>query len=384
MALAILVVGGCLALVVDSLWLKVAHRELQTAADAAVLGAAGELASDARLSADYDTQELATAVRQQAAHVAAGNTAGGQSVRIDSLVEGDVHLGKIVTDSNGLDVFLETDVQPTSVVLFAHCRRQYGNPVPLFFPQFTGQPAADLTCRAEASIDPHVVGVRPLDQANVPALPLAVMELHSDPRRLDTWAVQIEARRGRDQYRFNAETGEVELGSDGIPEIVLHSTERGSEEEEEKRGNVQLVDLGTGLRVMELDRQIHHGWNWRDLQEYGSEFRLDQGTVRLQGTERIEGPLVDDLRDMIGHSRIVLLYRAAGPAGADGLTHAEISRFAAGRIMDVRPSERTLELVLQPAVVATRTALTADSSATNTATNTNSPNPYLYRLSLTY
>lgn len=380
LAISLLVVGSCLALVLDSLWLKMARRELQTAADAAVLAAAGELASDELLKVDPDRELLALRARKVAANVAALNRAAGKQVFVDPLIGEDVRLGRITQHENGTAVFLETDQNPTAVVLLAHCGRAQGNPVSLFFPHLTGEPTGDVTCRAEASINNQVYGVRPLDNAPVPALPLAILESHSDPRRLETWALQIEARRGQDRYRFNAETGEVERGQDGIPEIVLHSTPPGSEEEEEQRGNVQIVDLGTNLQLQQVQRQITHGWSWRDLQDLGTELRLDQGPVQLRSSERIENTLNHSLQEMIGKSRIVLLYSATGPGGPNGVTSAEISRLVAGRIMDVKSGQQTLEMVLQPAVINTRLALVNEDPF---ASSTQFQNQYIRRLSLT-
>lgn len=382
MVIAILVTGSCLALVLDTLWLRMARAELQNTADAAALAAARELACDELLTNSPNTTALADRVRQSAANVAGHNTAAGRIVYVNPLEGTDVAIGHVVLPENsGSPVFLETDLAPRSVVVLAHCDRRSGNPVGLFFSNLTGQSTADLQARAEASVNNRLLGVRPLDKATVPALPLGILELHTDPRRTDTWMVQIEGRLGPDSYRFNSNTNEVEAGSDGLPEIELHSTLRGNEEEEEKRGNVQLIDLGTELKAAEVVRQIETGWRWQDLQRFGSEFRTDQGPVNLNSLERIEGAPVAALEKLVGQVRIVTLYHATGPGLQGGRTNASVQRLVAVRIMSVREQDSSLKMVVQPAVIATRTALVLESLAGDS-----SPleNPYIYRLSLTY
>ena len=143
---------------------------------------------------------------------------------------------------------------------------------------------------------------------------------------------------------------------------------------------MQIVDLGTNLQLQQVQRQITHGWSWRDLQDLGTELRLDQGPVQLRSSERIENTLNHSLQEMIGKSRIVLLYSATGPGGPNGVTSAEISRLVAGRIMDVKSGQQTLEMVLQPTVINTRLALVNEDPF---ASSTQFQNQYIRRLSLT-
>ena len=379
-AIAIIVVGTCLALVLDSLWLETASLELQHGCDAAALAAANEMVCDELLTPSANFEAIAARVRQQAANIAGHNTATGKPIIINPTPGTDVAIGRVVvTDKGGEPVFLETDSAPSSVVVLAHCDRRHGNPISLFFPHLTGHDTANIVARSEATVNNRVVGIRPLDDAPAPAMPLGILEIHSDPRRTDTWAVQIDGRQGQDNYKYNYEENKVELGSDGIPEIVLHSTLPGNEEEEEKRGNVQLVDVGTHLRTQELVRQIKQGWRWQDLQKYGSEFRLDKGPISLPSLEHIEGASVDALGDMLGKTRIVVLYRSTGRGLESGRTHAVVQRLVAVRVLHVRKNNSSLEMTVQPTVMATRTALADDTTGSALLAN-----PYIYRLSLTY
>lgn len=382
MAIAILVVGACVALVLDTLWIQNAHLELQQVADASALSAAGQLACDELLLPSTDSSAVADRVRQAAANLAAHSRVSGRYANISPLSGVDVHLGKIILpDDAGEPQFLEVESGATSVVVFAHCDSRHGNPIPLFFSHLTGKSQANAIARAEASVNNRLLGVRPLDNAPVPALPLGILEAHTDPRRTDTWIIQVEGHQGTDNYRFDADSNSVVSGSDGLPEIVLHSTLRGNEEEEEKRGNVQLLDFGTNLRKQEVLRQIQSGWRWQDLVDFGSEFRTDSGPVSLRSIERIEGSPVDALQSLVGQVRIVALYRATGPGLSGGSTRASVQRLVAVRIMSVRQQSTSLEMTVQPAVIATRTALVDESLVPQKSVI---PNPYIYRISLTY
>ncbi|MCB9951162.1 MAG: hypothetical protein H6824_09290 [Planctomycetaceae bacterium] len=126
-------------------------------------------------------------------------------------------------------------------------------------------------------------------------------------------------------------------------------------------------------------RQIKQGWRWQDLQKYGSEFRLDKGPISLPSLEHIEGASVDALGDMLGKTRIVVLYRSTGRGLESGRTHAVVQRLVAVRVLHVRKNNSSLEMTVQPTVMATRTALADDTTGSALLAN-----PYIYRLSLTY
>ncbi|MCB9951163.1 MAG: hypothetical protein H6824_09295 [Planctomycetaceae bacterium] len=212
-AIAIIVVGTCLALVLDSLWLETASLELQHGCDAAALAAANEMVCDELLTPSANSEAIAARVRQQAANIAGHNTATGKPIIINPTPGTDVAIGRVVvTDKGGEPVFLETDSAPSSVVVLAHCDRRHGNPISLFFPHLTGHDTANIVARSEATVNNRVVGIRPLDDAPAPAMPLGILEIHSDPRRTDTWAVQIDGRQGQDNYKYNYEEKKGRIG----------------------------------------------------------------------------------------------------------------------------------------------------------------------------
>src|SRR5687767_4202910 len=107
-AMALLAVGGAMALVFDRLWQDAAFLELRSAGEAAALAAANRLAVDDTLRKDADWTAICQAARTAASDFAARNSVGGRPVRLEANEEGDVELGREIDDSSGGKVFVRT------------------------------------------------------------------------------------------------------------------------------------------------------------------------------------------------------------------------------------------------------------------------------------
>lgn len=369
-AVGLLVAGGAVALVLDQLWLSTAHRELQTAANAAVLAAGQALANEDLLRSESAYSNRGDHVREVASHAALLNRAAGGSVVVSLEPGRDIRLGRPIVDSlTGQTTFIETDVRPSTVIVAAHRDRASGNPVSLFMPYLTGQPYGDAVARAEASIDNHIIAVRPLDHANVPAWPIAILE--SNGVEQDDWGTTIENRVGTDRLGWDPVQHLVTDQPDGLTEIVLRSGSL------QQPGNVLLIDLGTGLEDAPLKKQLQAGWSWRELQEFGSRFSFEQGPQQLIGSHDFQGMPIQELKNQIGQSRIVLLFDEQQGDQSTRLTTINTTRFVGIRLLQVSETGTGIELVVQPTVIATRTAILSD------ANSGIPPNPYLYRIAIT-
>ncbi len=378
-ALALLVVGAALALVLDRLWIDAARSELTAAAQAAALAAAQRLADDERLRLDADPVPLADAARAHAARVAAENLVAGEPLQLDARAGGDVRLGQIVIDDAGREVFLETDLDATSVVVFAERSRGKGNPVALFLRELARQSIADVGVSAEASVDHGVIGVRPLDGAAAPALPLAILAADRDGVRTDTWLHQIEQRQGADLYGIDSETGRVTPEPDGLPELTLGSATLRGDSADATRFNMRLVDVGAGLSTGLLVEQVQNGWIADDLASRGGALTLGASPLVLPAMPVVPGRVLDVLPSVIGQRRIALLYTESGEPHRRGVGQVAVLRFVALRMMDVSPAaDGAVRIVVQPTVIATRTAVLASSDDAAPAIN-----PYLCKLHLT-
>lgn len=390
LALALLAILGGAALVIDRLSLDTAKSELRTAAEAAALAAARELANDDRLRPDFDPVALQRKARFAAARIANENGIAGEPLTLNTDSNGDVRCGRLTTDSDtGETIFVEAEGQddPTTVVVNARRTADRDSAVPLPFRTFYAPTDADVVAVAEASLDFHVIGLRPVDELPIPTLPLAILSQSleepdsssekpvtdrgphqqagksSKPRqpRLSTWSRDIEQQRGTDRFGFDTSTGEVTERSDGIPEITLRTAARSSN----VASNAFVLALTGDLTQDGLRRQICEGWSADDLQPVGGKLLFDRGPLTLAGLRGVDcNVLGSALRKVLGQSRVVFWYdREVGDADAS-VASLHISGMVAGRVLSVRElSDCECEIVFQPAVMATRSAVTATDGA---------------------
>jgi hypothetical protein len=373
-AVALVLIGMAGALVLDRLWIDAARMELLTTAEAAALAAAGRLASDDRLRQPVDWDGLIEAARRDAVDIAAVNRVAGRPVHLDPSEARDICFGRLTTDpQTDRTLFLETAHDPTSVFVTARAARRAGNALSLFFTGLTGLAAAQSSSTAEATIDNRVVGVSPLGGSTVPAWPLGILARDPSATREDTWEHQITRGNGPDLYACDPRTGDVREGGDGLPEIVLQLAPV-AQSTVDRSPNVQLLDIGNGLNVRRIREQLVRGWSEDDLAGWGGTLWLDGGNVPLPAGTEPMAALRSDFEQLVGQVRIVVLYEEEETAGSD--VHRVLGvGFAAGRILAVREGVNAApELVFQPGVVGTRSAITRENVAAN---------PYVFRLQLT-
>lgn len=386
LALALLAVLGGAALVVDRLALDTAKNELRTSAEAAALAAARELANDDRLRPDFDSVALQMKSRFAAARIAAENYIAGEALTLNTEPNGDVRFGCLRVDpETGETIFVEAEGQddPTTVAVHARRTTDRDSAVRLPMRALYAPTDADVVTVAEASINFGVIGLRPVDELSIPTLPLAILsqaiEEHDStpekspatrnphsknsqpakPRRPSaaSWVRDIEQRRGTDRFGYDASTGEVTQTSDGIPEITLRTAARSAD----AKSNAFVLALVGDLTQDSLQRQICEGWSADDLQPLGGELLFGHGPLNLAGLRGVDcNALSSALRKVIGQPRVVFLYdREIGDSQAS-VASLQIRKMVAGRVMSVcELSDCECEIVFQPAVMATRSAVTS-------------------------
>ena len=383
-AMALLVVGACLALVFDRLWLDAAQVELQSAAEAAALAGAGQLATDARLNPQ--PADLATSARDAAIAIGQKNYSVGAVVDLKGGDNGDVLIGTIEMspDTGHVEFVPDTD-RPTTCVVKAARLRSRGNPVALFFHGLTGKTGGDAQAIAEASVDNRIIGVQPNDNSPVPALPLAILYTHLDPRRPDTWQRQIDMRLGMDRFGYDAVAGKVTAEPDGIPEILLHAAPVGAKADDAAKANMLTIDIGTGLHESRVAHQVQTGWTVKNLKSFGAEFRTDQGPQTLDVDAALPGPIQDELQKLVGQTRICGVY-VDHQTTSDTLGHAAVVNLVGIRILAVDDDgSQGLHITAQPAVIATRTALLeTHDAAWMSGVRDEKVNPYIFKLFLSH
>jgi hypothetical protein len=129
-----------------------------------------------------------------------------------------------------------------------------------------------------------------------------------------TWQNLIN-NSGTDKYRWNAQTGEVELGSDGWVEVNLFPQGAGSP------GNRGTVDIGSGNNsTADLARQILDGISPADLAYHGGALQMGpDGKLVLNGDTGITAGVKDELLEIIGEPRVIPIFETVSGNGNNAM-----------------------------------------------------------------
>jgi hypothetical protein len=144
----------------------------------------------------------------------------------------------------------------------------------------------------------------------------------------------------------------------------------------------------------ELLQHVRNGWTNLDLPKRFPELRFDQGPHQVETVSGINGPVPRVLRDSIGQCRMLFLYDRFMPTGRSGAGRLQLTEAVAGRNLTVEVLEGDgCELIIQPGVMTTRTAILASQdeySKTNEQENRTIEgrseqvaNRYIYKLQIT-
>lgn len=393
-AMVLLAVMAGIALIVNRLWLDAATLEVTTCIETAVLAAGHELASDELLKEKPDYNKLMQRAEKSANRAIKLNTVAGQRIGIQ-LTKGDNLLfGKTVpVAETGERQFLQTDHEPLSVQIKTDHASRLNNPVAELLSEVTRTNLGTPGTQIEASIDNHVIGIRPFENVAVPAFPLAILNDDPTGKHTETWELQIIQKKGNDEYQFDPKTGKVTRGSDGIPEIKLTGKPRRGDIAD---ANMQILDFGSEFNSEAVVRQILAGLTRQNLKQFHGELVFNAQPVEIKCSPNIENAEQSAFKDMLGQCRICFLYNKvnATPRSYNGI--ADCTKLVAGRIMAVKRLEnQACEIILQPGVITSRAVVlakpkpaeNANASASNTKPTADgkkqSTNKYIYKLYLT-
>ncbi|WP_339729866.1 hypothetical protein [uncultured Gimesia sp.] len=394
-AIVLLVVMAGIALIVNRLWLDAATLEVTTCVETAVLAAGHELAADELLKEKPDYNKLMERAETSANRALKLNTVAGQHIGIQLTTGDNLLFGKTVPlAETGERRFLQTDHEPLSVQIKTDHTSRLNNPIAELLSEVTRTNLGSPGTQIEASLDNHVVGIRPFENVAVPAFPLAILKDDPTGKHTETWELQIVQKKGNDEYQFDPATGKVTRGTDGIPEIKLTGKPRRGEISD---ANMQILDFDSQFNSEVVVRQILSGLSKQDLKQYHGELLFDSQPVQIKCSPNIENDEQDAFKDMLGQCRICFLYDKinATPRSYNGI--ADCTKIVAGRIMDVQRLEnQTCEIILQPGVITSRAVVLAKPKPTTDTENTSalnskpsaddkkqSTNKYIYKLYLT-
>jgi hypothetical protein len=271
-----------------------------------------------------------------------------------ALAESDVEVGYL-TDFSDPTQTIQSNGLFASNAVRVRVRRdeEQNNAVPLFFARALKLESASLQAEATAAIITSIGGFQaPSDGGNIGILPFALDQ--------DTWNAML-AGGGTDNWTWNAATGEVTAGADGIREVNLYPQGTGSP------GNRGTVDIGSSNNsTADIARQILEGVSPDDLNHHGGELKFDEsGELDLNGDTGISAGVKDELAAIKGQPRIIPIFTSVvGPGNNANYT---IIKFVGVRVLDVKltGSMSSKRLTIQPANVVARGAIPAPSAQTS-------------------
>lgn len=375
LAMALFVVGSALAFVFDRLWQDAAEVELRTAADAAALAAAAQLASDDSIRDGADWKSICETGRLKATEIAARNSVCGIAVSLDSDPHGDIRYGKLVDNAIGERVFVETESEPNVVYVRARQGRGSSNPVGLLVRDLSGAGRL-LEVIVGATAANTIAGVRPFEGVNAPGLPIAI-HAGNAATAVAGWNGLIEGRLGADAWRVSEDGRTIEQGADQIHEMTALSAPNQADEKEQLLATIHAIDIGAGLSDESLISQCRNGWSQEDLENSNGELRCDGGPQKFTSKPKISSAVRIELTKLIGQTRLCWLFDSATPTANKDQCEVTCPRLVAIRILGVRSlADGMFALDLQPAVIATRTAIVSEEGDDRLI------NPYVYKVFL--
>jgi hypothetical protein len=333
-----------------------AKQELQRSADSAALAACWEYAK--KLSQGYSTADAMTQGRSAAASYASSNAIGGVNPTIDqntsNSATGDLVFGQI-TDLYDADSALTTGTPGAYNAVRVKVRRDstLNGQTPFFFARIFGLTGQDLDAEATAGFLKNISGFKtPANGSNVAVLPYAL--------DLDTWNALL-AGNATDQWTWNAATGTITAGADGIKEVNLFPQGTGSP------GNRGTVDIGSSNNsTADIARQILYGISPSDLEHHGGKLEFDgDGELELNGDTGISAGVKDELTTIKGQPRLIPIFSTVvGPGNNAQYT---IVHWAGIRIMDVKLTGAMSQkrVIIQPCPMVMQGVIASESSTSS-------------------
>lgn len=355
----LVMVFGFVAFTVDTGFIALAKGQMQNASDSASLGAGTELLAGLGQGGVAANAVAATATDRATSLTAAHRVGEVSAAFLDGAR--DVRYGNYQWDSIAGQWVKNWGVAPYNLVEVTVRRDQGMNglnndrSLPLFFAPLIGHESADLNVTSTVAIKPGVgFQIAQGSTATVGALPIAV--------DLPTWNNLMAGAITADKYKYNASTGTVSSGADGVFEINIYPEGTTNL----PPGNRGTVDLGSpNNSTADLVRQIRYGLNASDLSYFGGSLRTDLGPLYINGDTGISAGIKDDLAAIIGQPRAIPIFTTVSGPG-NNATYTVV-KFVGVRILYVKltgsPSQK--QVIVQPAAFSSSYVVTGNVSMTS-------------------
>ncbi len=340
---------GFVALAVDVGFMTQTKAQMSGAADASALAAALEMPQGWGQGKTMTADAVASTARSAAQAVGTTYRLGEQAAAYLDTTR-DVRFGQR-TQTNG--AWVETwGVSPYNMVevtihrdqpLSGSVATRGDQQLPLFFAPAMGNKSASLTAKATAILSPGSgFRITPGSGRTCPALPFALDE--------GTWNALINNVNNtlvKDKYTYNATTGAITNGPDGIREANLYPESN----VDLPPGNRGSIDIGPADNsTADLVRQILYGPNEADLAVLGGDITIPVGGSRVfSGDTGLSAAVAEYLNQIKGKPRAIPIFRSV--AGVGNNAQYTVVKWVGIRIMKVDISGSPVQqgVVVQPA-----------------------------------
>ncbi len=373
-ALSMIVFLAMTAFAVDLGYLSNSRAELQRTADSAAMAAAWDLVYKGVPGTPVDLTSGIASARSDAAAYASRNPVCSSSPGLNQ--SDDVVIGYMANPrQSGATMSFSNPNQFNAVQVTVNRTDAENGLVPYFFGKALGTTGQAASAQATAALINNVGGFQiPSGAAgsyNLPILPFAEDSLTVNNLLTGLFNATTGAAVGlTDDWSWNAKTGQVQSGPDGILEFNLFPQGTGSP------GNRGTVKIGvTNNSTATVVQQILNGISSADLSNYpGGQLALDgNGTLILPGNPGISAGFKSALASIIGQTRLIPVFSQV--TGNGNNAEFTIVQWFGIRVLDVNltGSMSTKHLTVQPANVFVKQGIVPNTSGTQTSYAVYSP-----------
>lgn len=344
---------GMLALSADVAVLAVAQSQMGTAADAAALAGAWQLATEQRVQGVTDLSTEISAANTEAIALASDNRVLSASPVVNANTSnqagGQVLVGFL--DPTNPTATLNTSSSWSSLYNSVQVTilrdASHGGPVPTVFAQLMGFKGSDMTVSSTATAQTYSInGFRAVGSLNANLLPIVLDK--------DTW-LSMMTRSTTDQYTYDSSTNTVTSGADGVYESLLYPASSGSP------GNWGTIEVGVSNNSASiLSSQIQNGITPSQLSTYpNNTIELDPTqnppSITFSGNPGISAGIKSSLEAIIGKPVAVPIYDEAGGNGSNAWYR--VVAFQPARVLALDFQGNPKYLIIQPCLLNDRTAI---------------------------
>jgi Flp pilus assembly protein TadG len=347
------IVIGMAALAVDVALVAVARSELSTAADAAALAGAWQLATEYRVRGETNLTNEITAANNEAVVLGALNQVLGAMPVIRANLQnqsgGQIMVGYLdptnpqsTLDSSSASTTLFNSVQVTTKRDASH-----NGFVPTIFSQLLGFKGAAVSVSSTATAQTYSIsGFQSVGSLSANLLPIVLDKT--------TWQSMMNGQ-STDQYTYNPSTNTVTSGPDGIFESQLYPVGSGSP------GNWGTIKVGVSNNsTSTLSAQIQNGITPGELATFPNntialDTSLSPPSITFPGNPGISAGIKAALTSIIGKPVAVPIYDTNGGNGSNAWYR--VIAFQPARILSVNFQGNPKYVIIQPALLNDQTAI---------------------------